>query len=165
MAYRNPALTVDALVARRSLLGRYDVLLIKRGRDPFKDHWAFPGGFVDYGEDPKRAVTRELEEETHLTSTTDPVLVSVRGDPSRDPRQHIVTIGYAVKVDPSSLKNLRGDDDACDAKWIPLDDACDKEEVKLAFDHRALANEFRDWFLHAKQSGCDMEYFVNEERE
>lgn len=32
-------------------------------RDPFKGKLAFPGGFVDYGEDPKSASERELKEE------------------------------------------------------------------------------------------------------
>lgn len=40
--------------------------MIKRLRDPFKDHLAFPGGFVDYNEDPKEGCLRELKEECNL---------------------------------------------------------------------------------------------------
>ena len=57
MEYRNPALTVDAAVRRGD-----EVLLIQRGNEPWKGAWALPGGFVDYGEDPRDAVLRELEE-------------------------------------------------------------------------------------------------------
>jgi len=42
---------------------------VKRKHDPFKDCWAFPGGFVDYGENPEKSVLRELEEETNLKGT------------------------------------------------------------------------------------------------
>jgi hypothetical protein len=48
-AYHNPALTVDIAVFRNNK----ELLMIKRGNPPFKDHLAFPGGFVDYGEEPK----------------------------------------------------------------------------------------------------------------
>jgi 8-oxo-dGTP diphosphatase len=49
--YKVPNLTVDAIVTRKKISG-HEILLITRGRDPFKGCYAFPGGFVDYGEDP-----------------------------------------------------------------------------------------------------------------
>lgn len=49
--YKVPNLTVDAIVTRKNNSG-HEILLITRGRDPFKGCYAFPGGFVDYGEDP-----------------------------------------------------------------------------------------------------------------
>ena len=51
-AYQNPALTVDIAVLRKNK-DSSELLMIKRGNQPFKDHLAFPGGFVDYGEEPK----------------------------------------------------------------------------------------------------------------
>ncbi len=39
------------------------LLLITRGKPPYEGHLAFPGGFVDYGEDPEVACLRELKEE------------------------------------------------------------------------------------------------------
>ena len=98
--YKVPNLTVDALVTKEQ--GGVDMLLlITRGRDPFKGHFAFPGGFVDYGEDPKNAVLRELKEECTVDGV-EPKLVCVNGDPNRDPRKHIVTIAYHVAVDPAA---------------------------------------------------------------
>ena len=58
--------TVDAVILRKS--ADYELLLIKRKNEPFKDCWALPGGFVDENEDLKAAAIRELEEvgEKHL---------------------------------------------------------------------------------------------------
>jgi len=110
--YRNPALTVDAAVRRGD-----EVLLIQRGNEPWKGAWAFPGGFVDYGEDPAHAVLRELEEETGVDGF-DPVALAIHGDPDRDPRKHIIALFYLVDVDPEAMP--RGGDDAADAAWVPI---------------------------------------------
>ena len=72
------------------------VLLIQRKFPPMAGSWAFPGGFVDQGEDPMHAAVRELKEETGLDGE-DPKLVMVMGDPQRDPRKHIVSIVYEVE--------------------------------------------------------------------
>ena len=63
--YQNPSVTVDAIATREGSNG-LELLMIKRGKDPieWEGKWAFPGGFVEYGEDPEDAVIRELLEET-----------------------------------------------------------------------------------------------------
>ena len=42
------------------------VLLVKRGFNPELGKWSIPAGFLDYGEDPKKAAVREIREETNL---------------------------------------------------------------------------------------------------
>lgn len=54
----------------------HEILLITRGNDPFKGSLAYPGGFVDYNEDPLDACLRELEEECGIKGTNQ-VLVTV----------------------------------------------------------------------------------------
>ena len=88
--YKNPALTVDMVVIRDAR-----VLLIKRKNDPFKDHWALPGGFVDYGEMVEAAAVRELFEETSL-KTESVMLFGVYSAPDRDPRGHTVSIVFKM---------------------------------------------------------------------
>jgi 8-oxo-dGTP diphosphatase len=116
--YRNPALTVDAVSVRTGEDG-VEVLLIRRGEEPWKGCWAFPGGFVDYGEDPETAVVRELAEECGVEGKVTGI-ISVRGEPERDPRGHVVTIFYAVEVAPESVP-VAGDD-AAHAEWVALGD-------------------------------------------
>ncbi len=57
--YRNPAVAVDAVALREGESGT-EALLIRRGGEPqvWQGRWGFPGGFVDYGEDPEHAVLR-----------------------------------------------------------------------------------------------------------
>jgi 8-oxo-dGTP diphosphatase len=124
-------MTVDAAVVRRGPAG-LEVLLIERGREPFRGKLAFPGGFVDQGEDPAQAVLRELHEECGLRGR-DPELITVRGDPDRDPRKHIVTILYGVTVD-AGAEPIAGDD-AAEARFVAVDEIKTED---LAGDHADL---------------------------
>jgi 8-oxo-dGTP diphosphatase len=110
-------LTVDAVAVRGSGEER-EVLLIRRGQEPWQGCWAFPGGFVDVGESPEDAVARELFEECNIVGKASEI-IAVRGDPQRDPRGHIVSIFYRVEVDANSGEPLAGDD-AAEAEWVKL---------------------------------------------
>ena len=116
--YRKPSVAADAVALREGEFG-IEALLIRRGGEPevWQGRWAFPGGFVDYGEDPEQAVLRELEEETGVDGY-DPVALAIHGDPNRDPRKHIIALFYLVDVDPEAVP--RGGDDASDADWVPI---------------------------------------------
>jgi len=129
MRYKNPKLTVDGIVERDER-----VLLVKRRKEPFKNMWALPGGFVNYGEKVEDAVIREVKEETGLDTRVER-LFGVYSDPDRDPRGHTVSIVFVLQIVGGEL---RGGDDACDAKFFPLDDLPD-----LAFDHSRILSDFR----------------------
>lgn len=63
--HTSPNIATDALVIRKAA-SSYDILLIKRGKDPYEGRLALPGGFVDYNEDPQEGCLRELEEECNV---------------------------------------------------------------------------------------------------
>jgi 8-oxo-dGTP diphosphatase len=142
--YKVPNVATDAIVLRPKIKDSeslHDILLIIRGRDPFKDCLAYPGGFVDYNEDPKDACLRELKEECGIDGH-DAVLVTVAGKPDRDPRKHIISIVYHVQVKPDC--EIKAGDDAAHADWYDLKDVWENNDdmLKLAFDHRDILKEF-----------------------
>jgi 8-oxo-dGTP diphosphatase len=115
--YPHPSVTVDMVVF--TLRGDdLAVLLIKRKNDPFKGHWALPGGFVDENEALERAAARELEEETGLTHPRFEQLGAF-GDPGRDPRGHTVSVAYLSYIGAERAVITAGDD-AAEAKWHSL---------------------------------------------
>lgn len=118
--YHNPALTVDA-VAVRGKGGEREVLLIRRGQEPWKGCWAFPGGFVEWEERPEDAVARELLEECNIVGTVyeDDGIIAVRGEPERDPRGHVVSIFYRIELAEPASEPIAGDD-AAHAEWVKL---------------------------------------------
>ena len=131
--YKNPALTTDIVLF--SLYGEekdLKVLLIKRKYEPFKDKWAFPGGFVEYDEELEAAAQRELEEETNIKDICLKQLGTF-GRVGRDPRGRTVSVVYYAYIDDSSKLNVKAQDDAKDAQWFSV-----KKLPELAFDHAEI---------------------------
>ena len=121
---KGPKLTVDAVWFDQGRL-----LLVRRGRPPFRGSWALPGGFVEPGETVEEAVVRELREETGLRAKVDG-LVGVYSRPGRDPRGPTVTLAYRMR---GRAGTPTGADDAAEAAWIPLNSL-----GPLAFDHAEI---------------------------
>ena len=125
--YPRPALTVDCVVFGMDE-GDLKVLLIKRGLEPYQGKWALPGGFVRMEESLDEAARRELEEESGIRPSHLEQLYTF-GEPGRDPRGRVVTVGYFALVKLSDHR-VHAATDAREAAWFSVWDT-----PKLAFDH------------------------------
>lgn len=145
-AYPPFAVTVDIVVLTIAD-DRLQVVLIERGAPPFQGSWALPGGFVRIDEDLDTAAVRELSEETGLDYA--PRFLEqfgVYGDPARDPRMRVVSVGYVAFV-PDVADPAAGTD-AAEAHLVPVDGAL-SDAKRLAFDHRRVLT---DAVEHARES-------------
>jgi 8-oxo-dGTP diphosphatase len=126
-----PMVTVDAAVFTFSG-DRVKVLLINRGKEPFKGKWALPGGFVDMDEELEDAVVRELEEETGLVGVR---LEQMRtfGTVGRDPRGRMITIVF-MGIAKEEQTTIKAGDDAAQAQWFDIEKVPDD----MAFDHNEV---------------------------
>ena len=136
--YPRPAVTVDAILVSSN----QSVLLIERGRDPFKGKWALPGGFVEMDEELDVACLRELEEETGIKLHE---LKQFRafGGVNRDPRHRTISIVFYAFTE-SEIVAVAGDD-AAKARWFPLN-----QLPELAFDHGLILSQFNEECLVSK---------------
>jgi len=145
--YPRAALTVDAIVfvkeripslsnknKKDGILETTYVLIIERGREPFKNKWALPGGFIEMDETLETACKRELLEETGLSvdkmnqfKTYDAI--------DRDPRHRTISVIHYTELNEKI--EVLGGDDAARAAWFPVSDL-----PELAFDHRQILEEF-----------------------
>ena len=80
------AVTVDVVILTMSE-GALDVLLVRRGQEPFKETWAVPGGFKRPDETLDEAARRELREETGVGAPAPRPVRRIRGSETRSARQ------------------------------------------------------------------------------
>lgn len=119
----------------------WHVLLIGRKNPPYAHtdgYLCIPGGFINCGESPEKAASRELEEETGI-SNKNMQLVGVYGNPSRDPRGHAVSIAYSTIIDEDAAITARGADDAWYTQWMHIE-----TPVRMGFDHRDILQKATD---------------------
>lgn len=128
--YPRPEMTADCVVwGWRN--GEAYVLLIRRVKEPFRDCWALPGGFMEMDESAEACAMRELREETGLCV---PFVrqVGVFSSPDRDPRGRVVTVAFYAFADMRQGL-VRAGDDAAEVEWFAL-----KGLPSLAFDHEEI---------------------------
>ena len=100
--YEHPAVTTDCVIFTYEDW-KLKVLLVKRGGEPYKGEWALPGGFLRGDETAREGALRELKEETALEASAIGEL-GVFSDPSRDPRERVITIAFYALVKPSKVQ-------------------------------------------------------------
>ncbi len=134
------AVTVDIVILtlREGVL---QVLLVERGEEPFRGRWAVPGGFKRPTETLDEAAARELAEETGLEVAPHLHQFGAYGDPERDPRMNVVTVGYLAVL--RDLPAPVGGTDAAAAAFAPASEVLDGR-LELAFDHGVIVRDAID---------------------
>lgn len=108
--YRHSKPCASALVVRDG-----QVLLVRRGVEPFKGWWDIPGGFLEAGEHPEDGTRREVLEETGLHIRLAGLLgifMDVYGD---EGSEHTLNIFYLAEPDGGTL---RAASDAVELGWF-----------------------------------------------
>lgn len=133
-----PSLAIDAIIevpVRGGNENDVSIILVHR-RDPPKDLYAIPGGFVDVGESVEAATVREVKEETNLDLVH---LEQFRlySDPQRDKRRH--TVSSVFRCVAKDIGRLHKGDDAKSVRIVRIVDAL---SLELAFDHRTILTDY-----------------------
>lgn len=125
-----PSITTDIFIFD----DEFNFVLIKRKYQPFKNCWALPGGFVEYGESVEDAAIREAKEESNIDVELKDI-VNVYSDPDRDPRGHTITVAYIAQ---GNMENMKADDDAIDIDIFSYEKL---DEINIAFDHEKIIKD------------------------
>ena len=112
--YENPIVGVAAII----LDEKGKILLVRRSPNiTYPGLWCIPCGYLEYDEDVRNGIVREVEEETNLV--IEPLEVFAVHSNFHNPQQHTVGIWFLSKV--ISGTPLAGDD-ASELGWFELHD-------------------------------------------
>ncbi|HET7736312.1 MAG TPA: NUDIX domain-containing protein [Nocardioidaceae bacterium] len=122
-------------IAAYALITRGDDVLLTQmsARTRIEGRWTLPGGGIDHGEDPRRALVREVHEETGLYVVPGPVLdvhsthfVGARADGLVED-YHGVHVIFSATVEPESEgvepRVLEEDSSTQQSRWVPVVEA------------------------------------------
>jgi len=114
-------------------------LVIVRKHGPFEGMLAFPGGYLDVDrEDVESAAIRELFEETGFVADRAGLsLLDVRSKPDRDPRGHVIDVGF-LWIASEAIREPPEATEEADPKWVPW---AMLETAEFAFDHKEMFDE------------------------
>ena len=120
------------------------VLIVQRGKEPYKGYWSLPGGAQEWGETLEEAAHRELGEETglkasrlHFIEFVEPMARDGNGSVLR----HFV---LALFAGSGHRGKLQAADDATAARWAAIGELAALTMTpgtaeRIAEMHRALA--------------------------
>src|SRR5205814_7231607 len=111
---------------------RLDSYLVQLKHGPGAGKWAFPGGLVRVGEMLDDAARRELLASTGAREAYLEQLFTF-GDPSRDPRTHVVSVAYMALIPDPRCPGAPSEKYATGA-WFEVSSL-----PPLAYDHSLMA--------------------------
>jgi ADP-ribose pyrophosphatase YjhB (NUDIX family) len=118
--------------------GKRQVLLTRRGIDPFKGQWDLPGGFLGNGERPEHGLYRELREELGISVSNPRFFTAEIDQYNRDDiaEQVRFVLSLFFVCDVAADAEFVPGDDVAEVAWFPLE----MLPAELAFDsnHRVL---------------------------
>jgi 8-oxo-dGTP diphosphatase len=105
------------------------VLLIKKARGPHTGKWDFPGGTIEFGEEPSVTLQREFWEETGITSLKGEIRDSISytliypySETQLEELHHIGIIYDVTLLDLNfELKTCGDEQDSLGAQWIEIE--------------------------------------------
>lgn len=123
-----PTVTVDN-VCFAVVDGELNVLLLKRDREPFKNSWALPGGYVENQETTADAASRVLRDKAGVPLKELPFYEQLYTFDTigGDPRGHAISVAY--------IGLSYGQEYAMNTQWISVHNL-----PELAFDHKTIIN-------------------------
>ncbi len=144
-----PSVTVDTIIFtvrdlnvdnyRKLPEKKFQVLLVKRAGEPYKDKWSLPGTFVGKEERFEEAVNRCLQEKANIKDIYLEQLYSW-GDPQRDPRERIISTSYMGLVDTGDIQ-IKAGKNVEDIEWFNIKLNTIKEKSKEKKDGYYKAEE------------------------
>jgi 8-oxo-dGTP diphosphatase len=150
--WQNSKPAVGAFIIRR-VDGRPELLLSRRGIEPYKGLWDCPGGYLANGEPPEAGLAREMKEELGVQMAK-PRLFALgideypRDDVAEEAR-FVLSLYYRCELSPGAQPSAA--DDVAEVRWFPLNEL--PEDMAFQSIRRALDELREAWYAETNRDG------------
>lgn len=114
------------------------ILFIKKSRGPYKGLFDLPGGGIEFGENLKKALCREFQEEIgteikikNLIGNTDHL--SIWNNDGVKTKTHHIGLYYEVEILSENIKTDPDEHDSNGALWVSAEDIHRKNTSPIAY--------------------------------
>ncbi len=118
--YNNPKPVVNGIILNEN---KNKFLMTKRKFEPYKGFWGIPGGFVCYGEEPGRALARELREELSVDARIEKLIGTYNeiyaNKGSKRELYSVIVLVYLAKI--KDYPKIIASDDAMSFDFFRID--------------------------------------------
>ncbi len=131
-SFRNPTATATAVIIRGG-----KILLVKRIQEPYKGEWDFVGGFLEEGETPLEALTREVKEELGVECAAEYIKAFPGTYPWKGETYPVLSHAFLVEIGD----DIKLSEENNALEFVPLKDAksvcfdADKKILQYAKEH------------------------------
>ena len=143
--YDKPSVAVDLIALSYSESSGVSLLVIKRKAHPFRNKYAFCGGFLEKSESLIEACLREVSEEMSLTPDKSRLVqLHPITTPNRDPRTWVISVPFIVYLTAEELELAKAGDDALEVCVLELGrnlNNIEKYKDDFAFDHYQILKD------------------------
>jgi 8-oxo-dGTP diphosphatase len=141
MRYKNPKLVVAGIIKHKGKL-----LLIRRGINPGKGRWALPGGYVDFGEHPSKAVIREIKEECNIDAKIIDHKPHVYDINIKKGKKHFHAVRMVFLLRANSTRKMKADKkEVTDVRLFSKNEYKSLKRKQLHFRHDEIIKDILKW--------------------
>ncbi len=115
---------------------------------PYDGRWQFPGGGVEFGEDPEKAVEREVKEETGIVIKNCDQIPIIFSKTRNQGRWHGIFIPFLCRLN-TAPKKIMLNEEATEYKWFTAQEILDTPDDKIFAGTKEIILKLRDiklWF-------------------
>ena len=137
--FTRPSVTIDLIYLRYNQeANQVQVLLKKRGHEPFKDTWSLYGSFLKENESINETVLRQCQADLgFIVNSNNIIRLPAVSKPGRDPRMWVITNPNIILLSPAKASQIKGE-------WTALANNFETA-LPLAFDHQMILENCFDY--------------------
>ena len=139
--HERPSITSDMVILLDRGFNDFDIVMVRRAKDPYAGKLALPVGFMEMNETVYQAATRKSLEEIGLNLKNHDVhFVGYFDAVDRDPRGRVVSFAFSTLIDQETASKIIINEESTEYRLVSVDEFF-ISGTEFAFDHKEIVRK------------------------